>query len=90
MRNRTVGAHEDRVLATAREAFEQEMGAGATARRAAAIAALPAVDWKGHTVRTIRCAGDWQGRGGHDMHVPESLLWALLDLRSFRCVFHRW
>lgn len=58
-----------------------------TAKRAAEIAALPIVTWRGQIMRTIRCNGQ-TGRGPHLMNVPEHLLWALIDFRAYRCAFH--
>lgn len=51
------------------------------------IDALPEVEWKGKLLRTIRCHGT-TGRGPHDVNVPESLLWALLDPARYVCAFH--
>lgn len=92
-RGRAVGLHEDRQRAKAIGAFIEYCHAFgmpplvALAHRASEIAALPTVEWKGRTLRTIRCHGE-TGRGPHDVHVPESLLWSLLDLQTYRCVFH--
>lgn len=58
------------------------------ATREAEIAALPAVEWKGRTLRTIRCQGDF-GKGPHDMNVPEAILWSLINLNRFICPYHR-
>jgi hypothetical protein len=51
------------------------------------LAALPIVEWKGHRLRVFQCHGT-TGRGPHVVNVPEWLLWALLDLRAYRCAFH--
>lgn len=79
--------HEVRRMATAREAFVEFRGAADAERRAREIAALPAVTWKGRTLRTIRCHGT-TGKGPHDVNVPESLLWSLIGLDDFCCVYH--
>ena len=79
--------HEERYLRHAREAFRL-FRPGEEEKRAAEIAALPQVEWKGHLLRSIRCDAD-TGRGPHVQHVPESLLWALFDLGYYRCPFHR-
>lgn len=55
------------------------------------IDALPAKDWKGRRVHQIRCRADISGHAGkgpHDVWVPTALLWALVDLRTFRCPYH--
>jgi hypothetical protein len=84
---RTTGLHADRQRATARAAFVETLGDDAATVREAVIAALPVVDWKGKTLRTLRCTGT-TGKGPHNVNVPESLLWALLDVGTYRCAFH--
>lgn len=74
-------------LARAKALFIDVMGEGRVAHRQAEIDALPTVVWKGKTLHTIRCHGDF-GKGPHDMNVPESLLWNLIWLPSYRCVYH--
>lgn len=92
-RGRTVGLHDARQLASARAAFEAHTSLGpqpwrlTPLGRHAAIAALPTVEWKGRKLRTIRCNGE-TGKGPHNVNVPESLLWALIDIGSYRCPFH--
>ena len=71
----------------ARAAFRAAHGAEAEAVRAAEIARLPMVAWKGHILRTVRCHGT-SGKGPHDVNVPESLPWTLIDVRRFYCPFH--
>ena len=51
------------------------------------IGALPVVEWKGAKLRTLRCNGS-TGKGPHLVHVPEGVLWALIDFRAYRCVYH--
>jgi hypothetical protein len=58
------------------------------ARRQAAIEALPTVQWKGRTLYTIRCHGDF-GKGPHDVNVPEAILWQLISVNRFLCPYHR-
>jgi len=89
-RGRSVGLHEERCLARARAAFaEVEPILGRTMEeRGVEVAALPTVMWKGRQLRTIRCHADF-GKGPHDVNVPESLLWSLLDFCAFRCPYHR-
>jgi hypothetical protein len=84
---RTLGLHEDRACRDARAFFRDVRGAEAEAVRAQEIEALPTVEWKGHTLRTIRCTGT-TGKGPHAMHVPERALWVLIDWRNYRCVYH--
>jgi hypothetical protein len=57
------------------------------AERQAFIDSLPVVEWKGETLRTLRCQGR-TGRGPHDQHVPEGLLWSLMDPHRWLCPFH--
>lgn len=71
----------------AKAAFVEWRGEADAAHRQAAIAALPIVEWKGKTLRTLRCQGE-TGRGPHDVNLPEQHLWALIDLRMFRCPYH--
>ena len=74
-------------VARARSAFKDFLGNEAEATRATAIEQLPMVHWKGRTLRTIRCHGV-SGKGPHDVNVPESLPWTLIDIRRFLCPFH--
>lgn len=83
----TIPAHYEARLARARSAYLDIAGPDRAAERAAQIAALPTVEWRGRNLRTIRCTGT-TGRGPHDMHVPETLLWALIDLGRYRCPYH--
>jgi hypothetical protein len=85
---RGFGLHPERQARTAREAFAADRGPEGEAQRAAEIAALPAVEWKGRTLYSLHCSGDY-GNGPHVVNAPESLLWSLLDLRVFRCPYHR-
>lgn len=48
---------------------------------------LPLVTWKGKSLRTLRCNGT-SGKGPHSQNVTEGQLWALIDLRHWRCAFH--
>jgi hypothetical protein len=81
-------AHTDRRTATARKAFIDCLGEAEAERRAAEIAALPLVQWRGRPLRTLRCHGE-RGMGPHDANVPEALLWSLISLRGWRCVYHQ-
>ena len=74
--------------ARARAAFVALEGEQAAARRQVQIAHLPIVEWKGRLLYTVRCDAQF-GKGPHDVNVPEHVLWALLDLRAFRCPFHQ-
>lgn len=56
--------------------------------RAREISQLPTVVWRGRTLYTIRCQGDF-GKGPHDLNVPASLLWSLRSLQFFLCPYHR-
>lgn len=62
-------------------------GEAGEARRAAEIAELPVVMWKGHELRSVKCNGDY-GKGPHLMNLSEAYLWALIDFRAYRCPFH--
>lgn len=77
------GASADRLIADA----QRFLGAACTARRAAEIAALPTIDWKGRTLYTLRCQGT-SGKGPHAVNVPLAVVWHLIDLRRFFCVYH--
>jgi hypothetical protein len=78
---------EDFRTARARSAFRDWRGVEAEPARAAEIEALPVVTWKGRRLRTLRCHGT-SGRGPHDVNVPESLPWTLIDVGRFLCPFH--
>jgi len=86
-RVRSVGLHEERSLATAKAAFIDFAAVPAVMHRQREIDALPVVEHKGRKLRTLRCNG-LTGKGPHDYNVPESLLWSLLHLGSWRCPFH--
>lgn len=79
--------HEVARTARTRAMFREWKGADAEAARAAEIAALPAVEWKGRPLRTLQCHGT-SGKGPHTANVPESMLWALLTLTEWCCVYH--
>ena len=80
--------HEDAGLVRIRAQFVEWFGDAEAERRATAIATLPRVEWRGRTLYTIRCLGDF-GHGPHDMHVPASLLWSLINVHHFFCPYHR-
>ena len=82
------GPHEDRQTATARRAFSESRTPAEVKCREQEIAALPDVEWRGRRLQTIQCKGE-TGKGPHSVNVPESLLWALIDVRQYRCAFHR-
>ena len=87
LRATSVGLHLERQRERARSAFIEVRGLEAVAQRQAEIDALPTVEWKGKTLRTLRCNGT-SGKGPHDTNVPEDLLWALIDFRIYRCPYH--
>lgn len=80
--------HEAARCERTRAYYRDALGVEAEARRAAEINALPCAEWKGRQLRTIRCHGT-SGKGPHDCNVPESMLWALIGLTPFYCVYHR-
>lgn len=90
-----VGLHYEKQTESAIDLFMEVRGMGATlielmdayAERRAFIASLPTVNWKGRTLYTLRCNGT-TGRGPHDVNVPPSLLWCLIEPRAYRCQFH--
>lgn len=88
MRKRTVSLQDAEVTARARAAFRLAYGLEEERRRAAQIAAVPAVDWHGRTLRTLTCAGPY-GKGPHLQYLPEAVLWSLIDLAYFVCPYHR-
>lgn len=83
-----LGSHLAARHARARTAFVDAYGHEAASVRQFQIDALPVVTWKGKTLRTIRCHGDF-GKGPHVQNVPEHLLWSLIDVRQWLCPFHR-
>jgi hypothetical protein len=85
--HQATGQHQARILRDARVIYREWRGEAAEAERAEAIAALPSVTFKGRALKVLRCHGV-RGKGPHDCNVPESLLWILMDLSHFCCVFH--
>lgn len=79
--------HADARLDRTKAMYEDMCGPVSTMIREAEIAALAVVPWKGRVLRTIRCHGT-SGKGPHDCNVPEALLWSLMSLNHFRCVYH--
>ena len=71
-----------------RRQFIGERGMIRGCQRSEQIDRLPRVQWKGRTLYTLRCRGEY-GNGPHDLNVPESLLWALISLEHFVCPYHR-
>lgn len=74
-------------LRRTRAAYVQMRGEEAAVQRAAEIAALPTVQFKGRTLYTIRCCGT-TGKGPHDRNVTEPVLWSLISLDYHLCPFH--
>lgn len=85
--SQATASHPEARAARARAAFVEYRSGHEILARQRAIRALPQVVWKGRILYTLRCHGT-SGKGPHDTNVPESLLWALLDFRAFRCPFH--
>lgn len=77
----------DRQTVRARDAFRAFRGMEAERDRAAEIDALPSVVWKGKSLKTLRCHGT-SGKGPHVCNVPEGLLWSLMALQPFFCIYH--
>ncbi len=63
------------------------LGPERAAIRESQIAALPTVIWKGRELKTLRCCGT-SGKGPHEVNLPLIVLWSLLELRRFFCVYH--
>jgi hypothetical protein len=82
-----VGRTFDHNTARARSEFESARTKAEVDRRAADIEACRVVEWKGRTLRTLRCHGT-TGKGPHDINVPEGMLWTLLALNEYVCAFH--
>lgn len=82
-----IGIHYDRRLTTAILAYGAWRGIYEGEKRYREIQRLPTVEWKGKTLYTIRCHGV-TGKGPHDVNVPLPLLWVLIDLGTYRCVYH--
>jgi hypothetical protein len=83
-----VGLHPERQRLSAMTAFMEIRTEAEAVQRQAEIDALPAVEWKGKPLRSLRCNGI-SGKGPHVCNVPESMLWALIDLRSYLCPHHQ-
>jgi len=83
-----LGSHLEARARRLRQAFVDAYGEAAATVRQQQIDQLPVVDWKGKTLRTLRCLGPY-GQGPHTQNVPEYLLWSLIDLRVWLCPFHR-
>jgi hypothetical protein len=77
------GRGADDVIADARA----WLGPIRAAARAAEIATLPVVVWKGRTLYTLQCQGI-SGKGPHAVNVPLALVWHLIDLQRFFCPYH--
>lgn len=77
----------ERQLVKAKAMYVEMCGPVSALMRECEIAALPTVKWKGKALRTIRCHGT-SGKGPHDCNVPEGLLWSLMSLTAFLCVYH--
>ena len=71
-----------------KDQYRSAYGRRETERREAAIRALPRKQWKGRTVYRLLCAADF-GKGPHEVWLEEWKLWCLIDLRHFRCPYHR-
>lgn len=82
-----VGLHVKRQARTARRSFIEIRSYAEARVRARQIALLPKVAWKDVQLYTIRCRGA-SGKGPHAVNVPEGLLWALINIRDFRCPYH--
>lgn len=82
-----VAEREQRAAERARGYFRHLRGESDEQQRAAEIAALPLVAWKGRPLRTLQCHGG-SGRGEHDVNVPEWVLWALIGLQPWYCPYH--
>jgi hypothetical protein len=85
--HQATGQHQPRILRDARAAFLSFRGRADYDRRVAEIAALPDVTFKGKALKVLRCHGV-RGKGPHDCNVPETVLWSLMGLNNFCCVFH--
>lgn len=82
-----IGLHLDVKEQRTRAYFTEFRGCALTDARQAQIDALPLVEWKGKRLHTLRCHGT-SGKGPHNVNVPASLLWSLIDLTRWRCPFH--
>lgn len=85
---KTVLPEHGAVTARMRQMYTEMLGYSAAVRRALEIAALPKVQWKGSTLHTLRCNGDY-GKGPHMQHLPEYVLWSLIALENYRCPYHK-
>jgi hypothetical protein len=87
MASTVIPRHEDAILARSKRFALEFLGPEGVERRQREIDALPTVEWKGKTLYTMRCHGT-RGKGPHTVHLPESLLWQLIGLTRYRCVYH--
>ena len=84
---RAYGLHPDSDDSRSERFAREFMGGEWCARRQDEIDALPTKEWKGRTLYTIRCQGV-RGKGPHAVHVPKSLLWQIVSLTDYFCVYH--
>lgn len=63
------------------------LGPTRAALRQAQVEALPNITWKGRELYTLRCRGT-SGKGEHNVNVPLAMVWSLLSLGRFFCVYH--
>lgn len=81
--------HDARDAQHGREAFVKALGEEAAVVRQIEIGTLPTVQWCGltngkppRTLYTMRCV-----QCGRDRNVPEGVLWCLMSLKRFYCVW---
>jgi hypothetical protein len=87
MKSTTIGSHPERRAARAKQAFLTLRGEQDYQARRAEIDRLTPSLWRGQPVYALLCNGT-TGKGPHLVNVPEALLYALIDLRAYRCPFH--
>lgn len=81
------GPGADDLIASSKRYLLDMHGEEGLAKREAEISCLPRVIWKGRELCTLRCQGT-SGKGPHAVNVPIAVVWALISLHKFFCVYH--
>lgn len=77
----------DRRRAAAIAAFIEARDWEEAVIRAAEIACLPVVWFKGQPLRQVVCRGT-TGKGNHVLNVPEWMLWVRIAVAPWYCPYH--
>jgi len=82
-----IGLHNDRKLARNIQYIIEVCGWEQAVVRAAEIACLPVIYFKGEPLRQVMCCGT-TGKGNHLQNVPEWKLWARMVVAPYYCPYH--